>query len=223
MHLDYSDCPAFTAALAAKLSVDGYAVACGIDSSEKHLALASCFGRPALNADGGVLSRLTVKTQEHALPKSLSAIHGNCAFPFHTDTAFWPLPCHYLPLRAVEGDLRRTTRILAGASLLEGLNPVLVERSCWTVNTGVGAFYANLLCGSKPGLLRLDFGCMKPANSAARGLACELTTRTQQAHGIEIAWSAGMVLILNNWRMLHARSGPVEREGLRVLERIHLT
>ncbi len=224
MHSEYSNQPELIAKLSRQLETDGFAVVNGVDSTDEHMVLASHFGNPVCDRSGAMLTRLTVKSHEEARPKSLSALHGQSAFPFHTDTAFWPLPCRVLTLRAVEGDLRRTTRVLDARTLLNGLDHRLIERSCWIVNGGMGAFYANLRDASKAGgLMRLDFGCMKPANAAARAISCELSTRTQQFKGIEIAWSAGMVLILDNWRMLHARSGPVENEGLRLLERIHLT
>jgi hypothetical protein len=207
-----------------QLLTNGFAVIDGIVDTESHIRVAAEFGTIERNCLGSFVHNLCVKTKELAHSRSLSAIHGSGMFPFHTDTAFWRTPCRLLTLRAVGGDLRRSTRIIRASHLLEGMSERDLDRACWIVNTGQSSFYTGLVWHTgQLSRFRLDLGCMKPANSTAKSLEPEMKYRCRSVLGLEIQWKPGRMLILDNWQLLHARSVEVENEGIRTLERIYLT
>jgi alpha-ketoglutarate-dependent taurine dioxygenase len=205
------------------LSDNGFALIDDIDDTESHVRLAACFGKIRKNDFGDLVHKLSIKTKEQANVRSHSASHGKGMFPYHSDTAFWHIPCRLLSLRAVGGDLRRSTRIIRTSQLLDGIPKCQINQSSWIVCTGRGSFYSGLTWhNDEKQRFRLDLGCMKPANQTARSLQPELIRLCNSSLGLDIAWKPGRLLVLNNWQFLHSRSGEVENEGMRMLERIYL-
>lgn len=205
------------------LSDNGFALIDDIDDTESHVRLAACFGKIRKNAFGDLVHNLSIKTKEEANVRSHSAIHGKGMFPYHSDTAFWHIPCRLLSLKAVGGDLRRSTRIIQTSKLLDGIPKSQINRASWIVSTGRGSFYSGLSWhADEMQRFRLDLGCMKPANVTAKSLQPELIRLCNASFGLDIEWKPGRLLLLNNWQFLHSRAGEVENEGMRMLERIYL-
>jgi alpha-ketoglutarate-dependent taurine dioxygenase len=155
-----------------------------------------------------------------------SGIYGTGAFPLHTDLAHWPRPPRYLLLRCIVGSEGVTTPLLDGARIVT------------TVGEGVLAFALvrprRRLDGSMPllsllerhpeaHLLRWDEVFIQPASSA--GIDAMEKVREaiagSEAIQMELADEADTLLV-DNWRMLHARSAiPDGCEG-RLIERAYL-
>jgi alpha-ketoglutarate-dependent taurine dioxygenase len=196
------------------------------DLSTDSLAIARQFGEPLPSRRGGPLvDCLMPKKQEDAHPRSISAIYGTGEFPFHTDGAYMRVPPRFMLLRFIEGKSDRTTLLLDAYAL-----PFSAEerremfRDVWVVNGGRGRFLTtvfnnSLVSGST--IVRHDRGCMRPAHPAFNRAADILDLRSREIKSVRINWKVGHTLVLDNWRMLHARgSSSLEGVERRVLERV---
>lgn len=205
---------------------DGYALVDGINDTDAHMKLAGCLGKIQKNALGTFIHMLAVKDEFDARSRSLSAVYGRGAFPYHTDTASWVHPVRLMMLRLASGDVRRSTRIVKSQDLLEGISESALRGACWLVKNGSHSFYTTIPWFGRNAdemRYRLDLACMRPINPSARSLEPELKRRCSSEVGFPIAWQHGRVLVLDNWLMMHARSGAVLEEGERFLERIYLS
>src|SRR5262245_24445425 len=121
----------------AQLRKNGYVTIAGIATGSELLSIAKSIGRPVLSPTGELVKEIMPKPQGDARLGTASAKHGTGAFPLHTDTAFWPIPCRYLVMR-VYGDCRRATTVVRFEDAF-GKNSsklvTLVERSIWRVRT----------------------------------------------------------------------------------------
>lgn len=196
------------------------------DLSTDSLSIARQFGEPLPSRRGGSLvDPLVPMKQEDAHPRSISAIYGTGEFPFHTDGAYMRVPPRFMLLRFIEGKSNRTTLLLDACAL-----PFSAEerremfRDVWVVNGGRGRFLTtvfnnSLVSGST--IVRYDRGCMRPAHPAFNRAADILDLRSQENKPVQINWKLGRTLVLDNWRMLHARgSSSLEAAERRVLERV---
>ena len=99
----------------------------------------------------------------------------------------------------------------------------LVAKSIWRVCGKPGPFYCSMkfrdhhLIG-----WRLDRTCMVPVNSAGHQIDELVGPALVGVHGIGINWSEDMVLVLDNWAILHARGPAPDSEAERVIERIYV-
>lgn len=87
------------------------------------------------------------------------------------------------------------------------------------VKNGRASLYANIVKPSKS-MVRFDPGCMNPVTSRGQLAADILNERLDGIRSVRIAWAEGDVLIVDNWRVLHAREAGESDEGrtlLRVL------
>lgn len=190
------------------------------------LEFACKFGVPVPVRPTEPASRILTPTRrENASPRSLSSAHGLGRFPFHTDAAHHMRPPRWLVMRCIDpGPLSRPTYLIdwLGHPLSEH-EQGLLERAVWRVRSGPAPFLTSVMACSHTGemILRYDPGCMEPADPAFRGAAEMLERLIATAERVEIDWSPGDVLVIDNWRMLHARGdGTTEDEGLRRLERV---
>jgi hypothetical protein len=197
----------------------------GITSQSKLLELARSFGRPKPSPTGDLVKLLTPRLSTDSRPQTLSAVYGRGEFPLHTDTAFWPVPSRYLIFRAI-GDLRRPTTILGVGELLQGLGiefQNIAERSIWSVRTPQAAFYCSMtfMVGSDR-CWRFDSRCMFPVNKHAAQVLEIVGSRMSDIRNVEVNWSAGIGLVLDNWRVLHGRGPMPVGETSRILERVYV-
>lgn len=196
------------------------------DPSTNILTLANTLGRPVQSRiNNDLVDRLVPIKQKNAHPKSLSAIYGTGEFPFHTDCAYMHIPPRYTLLRLSEGYSDRATLLVDSYSL-----PFSVEerqimlRDVWFIKGGHRKFLSTILninLVPNSTIMRYDPGCMRPANPTFSHSADILNLYCSQATPTQIIWNVGKVLILDNWRILHARGssllGDTEH---RILERV---
>lgn len=158
---------------------------------------------------------LRARESEAAPADTLTARHGLGVFPMHTDGAAQPIPPRWLVMRALTPTKTATFLYDATPAVLDPANSSLLRRP-WAVTPGGArpAFYAPILqplsCGWR---IRYNRACMRPTAGTVDPACMTLLT------GLEHRWQLGEVLIIDNWRMLHAR-GPVATEESRQLERM---
>lgn len=190
------------------------------------IALAQSLGRPLPASTGEMVRVLTPVDAKGALPGSLSAAHGRGAFPFHTDTAFWPRPARYLIMRVI-GDRRRPTKLLSFEQVWRRLDVAAssdVQQSVWRTRGGAVAFYCSMLLRTGPSYSwRYDAQTMVPANNAAirAQLAMKAVVESSKDQ-VSVSWSGTDCLVVDNWRIMHARAAAPPGEGTRFLFRVYV-
>jgi hypothetical protein len=203
----------------------GWARVAAIFSGSELVALARTIGSPVARPNGEFIKRLTPTRAENARLGTLSATYGTGKFPFHTDTAFWPLPCRYVVLRAL-GDFRRPINVSAFTTVLAcGGAPLTAhaERSLWLARTPSATFYCSMRFRSDVGVgWRFDRACMHPANASAVEVAHALDKLTATIQGEVVYYCPGEAIIIDNWRLLHSRGAGPSDEGARVIERVYV-
>jgi len=193
------------------------------------MRIAQQLGRPVPSRrNAPLIDRLMPTRQEDAHPRSLSAVYGVGEFPFHTDAAYVPVPPRFMLLHLVEGTSDRPT-LLHDVYLFPFTEEEkrIMSREVWLVNGGRGRFLTSLINDTlMPGftIVRHDRGCMKPAYQTFGQSSLILEGYCRKTDPLTISWTRELVLILDNWRMLHARgrSSDVDNE-CRILERVLVT
>jgi alpha-ketoglutarate-dependent taurine dioxygenase len=166
---------------------------------------------------GKIASHRVLRARESAAAPAdtLTARHGLGAFPMHTDGATQPTPPRWLVMRALTPTDTATVLYDATPAVADPVNRSLLRRP-WAVVPGGArhAFYAPILqplgCGWR---IRYNRACMHPTAGTSQPDCLTLLA------GREHRWEPGEALIIDNWRVLHAR-GPVATGESRQLERI---
>ena len=207
------------------LERDGYHLFhCGVDASLEELAIglgmptASVPGRPPVDV-------LVPKTQEDSQPGTLSHLHGDGVFPFHTETAHWRTPVDLVILKCVEpGAGNRSTLLADGWNLgLDSNKVTQLTRTLMVVRNGRKSFLAPLVTQEDDRLsFRYDPGCMRPTSTDDAVMLDTLQTRLLYTEQIRIVWRRGLCLIFDNRRMLHSRDESPIPDHDRRLERIYV-
>lgn len=194
------------------------------------LKLARELGEPIPSRKAGdLVDRLVPTTAEKAHLRSMSTLFGEGAFPFHTDAAYLRIPPRFAILRHAEGEfVSRPTLLLDSQRLpLSSYALNILRREVWLVNGGRGRFYTPILNETLvPGttIARFDRNCMKPVGDEASRSLEILENVLALSEPQSISWSKARVLIVDNWRVLHARGPkPSEENESRVLERVLVT
>jgi L-asparagine oxygenase len=179
-------------------------------SSEELMAIALDLGEPVpVRPLGPLLQKLTPVPADEAHPRSLSRIHGAGAFPFHTDAAHHRHPPRWVLMRCRSpGPDGRPTLLIdtKGLNFAEG-DAKLVRRAVWSVTGGPTTFLASAV-SARDGqdAWRYDLGCMSVAAEAFAGVDEVIADALDSADQVPIVWESDAVVIVDNWRMLHARA-----------------
>ena len=202
---------------------DGVAVLRHAPSTDADLLeLASDFGRPTSTQRNPALVRSISPTDtEDSPPNTLSSRFGLAQFPLHTDGAHWPTPPRFLMLRCDDaGSGSRPTLIVDGARLLVGELAPRLRRAVFKVQDVRIPFTCRIIerAGSAD-RLRFDGACMQPLATFAKVLH-DLHEELDQLEPDSHAWEPDDLLVLDNWRMLHARGPATCVDKDRTLRRI---
>ncbi len=183
------------------------ALATESDLREQLLALASGLGIPAATRTGGSLCDALLPTEAAAAkPRSLSKVYAVGEFPLHTDTAHWLTPCRYVMLVCVSpGSGNRPTLLMDTRRLpLNEHQFSLLHSTPLRVANGRNSFFSTILSKARP-FVRFDPGCMT-ATTPNGAKAIAVLARQNWPDYIEtVQWNTGMVLVMDNWQMLHGR------------------
>jgi alpha-ketoglutarate-dependent taurine dioxygenase len=172
------------------------------------MELAEGLGMPVPSRkSSSLIDELRPLSRSQAQPCSLSAHYGTGTFPFHTDTAHWRTPAHYVVLRAVVAhDQCRPTLLIDSRSLqLRSSDRCLLKRAVFAVRSGRSSFLTTIIPRDEK-FFRFDRDCMFPKSPSAVQASSILTSAETSCPAIEIHWAPNCTLVLDNWRFLHGRS-----------------
>jgi len=192
------------------------------------LDLAWQLGRPGPSRPGGeMVDHLIPLARSQAHLRSMSAVFGKGAFPFHTDLAHFSDPPRFVLIRAerVDGIARQTLLQDFRSLELTQTTRQLLAHGPFFIRGGHRPFLcaiADRVPGSAEEIVRYDGCCMTPASSSARRAELALTQKMSEAEPVRIEWYRGRTIVIDNWRVLHARAAtPLGSDSeARVLERV---
>ena len=171
--------------------------------------------------------RLKPSTVESSTPNTYTGMFGHGRFPFHTDLAHWRHPPRFLLLRCVSGFDEVPTLLIDSASLIEIVGRNVLGRSLVRPRRPIAGVLPLLRLfdphRGDNGLFRWDEIFVRPASPAGEIGVRQLTEALTVVAPISISLAMpGDTLVVDNWRMVHAREAvPPDCRG-RVLERAYL-
>lgn len=202
---------------------DGYVEGCAYLTKESAVEYFSRWGRVVASSRHPELVRdIRPQPAREAPTNTLSSRHGFGAFPFHSDGAHWRQPPRYLVLYCVApGMARRETLLTFPLDHMGTSEALILKRGLWRVYGVREPFSARILDGiGGKEFLRFDDACMKPVDSACES-AEVLRQCIARSPEIRISWEHSKFLIIDNWRVLHARGAAqqidVDRHHWRLL------
>lgn len=207
-----------------QIAAHGYAFIHGQSFGCDAVAVAIALGQPLLPWKDGLVQELVPRAS--ATPNTYSGIYGLGRFPFHTDLAHWPLPPRYLLLRCIKGYTDVPTLLFDGQTLIEGEMLDILTRAIFKSRRPQdGAIKLLRLCEATSSgyRLRWDEVFLKPASRV--GEVADQRIRMHLVHSSPISIPLvrlGDTLLIDNWRMLHARSPILANCQDRKIERIYL-
>lgn len=203
---------------------DGYAFVSAYCPRADALEVANALGQPLEPWEGGIVQDLIPRSR--ATPNTYSGIYGLGCFPFHTDLAHWRTPPRYLLLRCVIGYADVPTLLLDGKSFFDSVTLDILTRAIFKPRRPRnGTLELLRLCEptSDGYCFRWDEMFLKPASKIGDLASQRIKEQLDKCEPLRIALAqVGDTLLIDNWRMLHARSPiPAERED-RKIQRIYL-
>ncbi len=170
--------------------------------------VARALGRPLTPWVGGLVQDLVPRAS--ATPNTYSGIYGLNNFPFHTDLAHWPRPPRYLLLRCLIGYPEVPTLLLDGHEIFTSQMKGVLTRAIFRPRRPLdGKISLFRLCEpvEEDYRLRWDDVFLRPVSPVgviARERMQELLANASPLKIFLV--NPGDVLLIDNWRMLHARS-----------------
>jgi hypothetical protein len=153
-------------------------------------------------------------------------MYGLGEFPFHTDLAHLRLPPRYLALRCVVGFAETPTLLLDGAALVHAVGRSLLRRAVVKPRRPQNGRFVlmQLLQQTQAGdMIRWDDVFLQPASRAGELGMSKVKEAISAVPTLSIALSEpGDTLVIDNWRMLHARSPIPPGCERRLIERAYL-
>ena len=173
-----------------------------------------------------LIQYLTPKSQNEAGATSYSGMYGLARFPLHTDLAHFRKPPRYLALRCVMGFKEVSTILLDGEALVQEVGHSLLSRALVKSRRPQNGRFVLMQLLQQTGsskLIRWDDVFLKPASISGELGMSMVREAINTLPTVSIALSEpGDTLVVDNWRMLHARSPvPLGCEG-RLIERAYL-
>jgi len=188
------------------------------------VSFAGELGKTLTPWSGGLVQQLVPKAT--STPNTYSGMYGLDSFPFHTDLAHWQRPPRYLMLRCLKGYIDVPTLLIDGKTLVSEITANVLLRAVVKPRRpqrGSISLLRLYEVSSEGTRLRWDQTFLQPASKmgeVAFGKVAEWLGKEKPQY-IRLK-TPGDTLVVDNWRMLHARS-PIP-PGLedRKIERIYL-
>ena len=196
-----------------------------IDSSSSAIdvvtEVAERLGTPNIGRGGVLVEALMPRNSSEAMESSLSRNYGLGRLPFHIDTAHHPVPSRFLVFActAANGDVAPTYLLHYSRLSLSKIEDRALRHGVFLVRNGRNSFFANV-ASTRSSFIRWDPGCMLAKDKYAEIAATALGRWPQEDHYETVSWSAGDLLVVDNWQMLHARGAALPVHGERSLLRI---
>ncbi|MDD7972881.1 TauD/TfdA family dioxygenase [Roseinatronobacter alkalisoli] len=208
-----------------KITESGYALISQHRPNADIVEVANELGDPLTPWEGGLVQ--TLIPREESAPNTYSGNFGLGRFPFHTDLAHWRRPPRYLLLRCLIGYDDVPTLLIDGRALVNTISRDTLARAIFKPRRPRDGALAllRLLERTSDGtdLLRWDEIFLRPASKVGDTADAQIRNWLAKRASLSIALiRPGDTLIIDNWRMLHARSPiPLGRED-RTIERVYL-
>lgn len=174
--------------------------------------------------NGNSIQRLLPKLKSEGIKGSFSYNFGHSPFPYHTDTAFWPLPTRYV-LMTSENESICHTYLFDMNQIFNNLSNqdlLILKKSVFILNINSIQKFSNLIIQENGFTgIRFDPNIMFPFNSYAKKSVEIIERSLKNYKSIEIKWNGKNILILDNWRLLHSR-GNSSKDRERILKRIYI-
>lgn len=186
--------------------------------------IAEHFGKPLVLWENGLVQTLVPRTE--AAPNSYSGIYGLDRFPFHSDLAHWRTPPRYLLLRCITGFADVPTLMIDGHDLIDAVTLDILGRAIFKPRRPRDGSVSLLrLCEPVDDVVRVrwDEVFLKPASRI--GEVADLRVREWLSTCTPTALSLAEThdtLLIDNWRMLHARPPILPGRETRAIERVYL-
>ena len=207
------------------LSVNGWSLLQAASSAETTDVLASLGPLVPSRRTGATFDILKPYDSASAPPGSMSAATGTNAQPMHTDAAWEPLPPNYIALQCVDpGETPCQTHVWAlDLERLRIERPAMFTAPSWIVsNRGrvPSCFYSPVM-EEQGGEIRVRFDplCMRLVTGAKHGTGEVQKALGRYSRSHSFRWERGSLLVINNWRCLHARGEGADRASSRRLHR----
>ena len=205
----------------------GYVFLPGYLPNASGITVADSLGRLLSLREGHSVHELTPCTKEAATPNTYSGMYGLQRFPFHTDLAHWRLPPRYLMLRCVVGFDEVQTLLADGFCLAEQVGLDVLARTLVQprrpINGKLPLLRVYRPIHNEHYLIRWDEVFFRPASKAGVSGVALFKKSVDACVPIPIALAEpGDTLVIDNWRMLHARSSVPIGCGARKIERAYL-
>lgn len=174
--------------------------------SAQLLKVARSLGEVLPGRRGIYVEDVVPETSESARVGSLSRLHGLSPLPLHNDTAHWVIPCRYLALACVRPGPTPTPTFLQDIrkAALSDSERLACRSEVFAIRNGRASFYGTIEAHSRQ-FVRVDPGCMTPLTEQG-ALALAAFNIGRHSNVLERHdWRAGEILVLDNWRFLHAR------------------
>lgn len=211
--------------LKSDIARNGYALVRSYRPGADVVDVASALGDVLTPWEGGVVQTLTPRSE--AAPNTYSGNFGHGDFPFHTDLAHWRRPPRYLLLRCVVGYPDVPTLLIDGNALVDAVTKDVLARAIFKPRRPRDGAYA-LLRLLEPSaddrhLLRWDELFLQSASKIGDKANIQVRDWLAACEPLSIALSQpDDTLVIDNWRMLHARSSILPGREDRAIQRVYL-
>jgi L-asparagine oxygenase len=210
--------------ICSELSKRGYVFLPNHQPGVHAVAVAMNLGLPLTPWEGGLVQTLIPRTE--ATPNTYSGIYGLNRFPFHTDLAHWCMPPRYLLLRCVTGYADVPTLLIDGWALMNAVTLDILGRAIFRPRRPRdGALALLRLCEPTDGghRLRWDEAFLTPASKIGDLAKPRVQEWLAKREPMSISLTNTYdTLLIDNWRMLHARSPITAGREDRAIERVYL-
>ncbi len=187
------------------------------------LVLARALGVPkGERRNPAILRFIRPQPIEKATPNTLSSRYGMGAFPFHTDAAYWRRPPRFVLFRCVNpGAADRPTLLInpRDSAFTEHDRRALCNE-VWRMQTKTPFLCTAGFWSHNALALRFDEACMTPITRGAVRLRDMMREVMQQSPVTIVRWRAGDLLVVDNFRLLHARGEAKVPDDDRMLARV---
>ena len=213
-----------TTSINSELNMRGYVFLRNHQPGLNTVEVALNLGRLLTPWEGGFVQSLVPRAE--ATPNTYSGIYGLKRFPFHTDLAHWRTPPRYLLLRCITGYADVPTLLIDGRALINAVTLDILGRAIFKPRRPRGGT-VDLLRLCEPSddshRLRWDEVFLKPASKIGdiANLRVLEWIATREPTPISLTNKCDTILI-DNWRMLHARSPISAGREDRAIERVYL-
>ena len=175
---------------------------------------------------GPPVHQIVPRVKESTTPNTYSGIYGLDRFPLHTDMAHWRNPPRYIMLRCVVGFDQVPTLLADGAEIVSEVGAELLSRALVQPRRPVRGKLP-LMRIYQPsdsfGLVRWDELFFRPVSRIGElGVGRFRSALNAIEHRSVALAEKGDTVVIDNWRMLHARSPIPSGCEARILERAYM-